>query len=454
MGMEPSNQRLEDEKNVLPPYKKRRLERQLRAENILEQGFKPNGGPWLRSDTKHRQTAPIFLLPPEILHNIFSRLTIKDRRSSAQVCKLWWSIIRCSISNRCLTIRRKGPGSVYVHFLRVSPLLKEVKIFRRGDLSVFLRTLKYNNPLLEVLKIVGKRLKIDWLRPLDDYHFANLRVLTLKSITINLDGAANVFSRLKNLKQLEIHECDSDGSIMDVLSSSDIQLEEFVYEKSTYRPFAWVTEKTLEAFFAKMGPTLRSFKLGIPDVPFRIPRISENCVVLNFFHLRIAWTCVDESWLQQLGALRHLQHLNLYKIDKISPAVWCNLLSQPHLTGQLKTLGLCYSRLLDDSVFQTIGDKLKNLESASLHCSDIGKSALQHVIKNCSQLKTLKLSEISSRVILPSLPLIPEYLPNLRVLTYRPTFSAESHLLHREQLKIAMPNLKINYAFTCADYLR
>ncbi|KAF9621801.1 hypothetical protein IFM89_028239 [Coptis chinensis] len=167
-------------------------------------------------------TIPLFSFPQEVLEHIFSFIQLdKDRNTLSLVSKSWYDIDKCSrhrvFIGNCYAL---SPEMLLQRF----PQLRSVSIKGKphfadfnlvpegwgGFFSPWAKVMAQGYPFLEELRL--KRMVVnDESLELVSKSFRNFKVLVLTSCEgFSTDGLAAIASNCRNLRELDLRECEVD----------------------------------------------------------------------------------------------------------------------------------------------------------------------------------------------------------------------------------------------------
>lgn len=366
-------------------------------------------------DEKDEHTGThISQLYPEILVQIFEKLSVRDRGQAAQVCTTWrdaaysksvWKGVEARLhlrqkSNNLFTsLQRRGIKKVQVLSIRrtVKDVIIGISNLETLNLSGcysitdanLCHAFNQDLPNLKVLNLSLCKQITDTSLNRIAYHLKNLEILELGGCT-NLTNASlsAIAYELKKLQRLNLRSCwqinDQGISLLAGLNNVNTTTDTKLSLKHLgLQDCQRLTDEALK-FLSQGLPTIETINLSF-------------CV------------SVTDTGLKYLARMRNLKELDLRSCDNISD------IGMAYLTE-----GGCTVTSLDVSFCDKIGDQALNhlsqglfhMRSLSLNHCQISDDGLIRIAKNLVDLETLNIGQCS-KVTDKGLQTLAEYLHNL-----------------------------------------
>ncbi|XP_014247501.1 F-box/LRR-repeat protein 4-like isoform X2 [Cimex lectularius] len=202
------------------------------------------------------------------------------------------------------------------------------------------------------------------------------------------------------------------------------------------------SDRPVLQLLSKMCGTLRVLKLNMLGLGDAVMASISECTLLRALHMYRVVNIHDESLLL-ITRLPHLETLVVTVPRAITSAGWRNVITHENMKN-MKVLTISNSHAIDDSVLTSIARSCRNLEKISLPgCRKVSNIGLNSLMVSCNKLEYLNLFSTKSSVS-ETFPAIPDLLPNLKTLIYRPVDRQNqdfANLTHR------MPNLKMTSVY-------
>lgn len=352
-------------------------------------------------------------LYPEILTQIFSNLSVRDRGRAAQVCVSWRDAAYSKSVWKGVEAR--------LHLKRPNSSLF-TSLSRRGIRKIQILSLKRTIkdvitgvPDLETLNLSGNYNSITDTNLCNAFYqdLLKLKVLDLslcKQITDT--SLSRIANHLKNLEVLELGGCCN-------ITNSSLLVIAIKLKKLTrlnLRSCWQITDQGI-CHLAGLSKEMSTEPLGLVSLGLQdCQRLSDDALkyisqgLLSIESINLSFcVSITDSGLKYLAHMPKLNELNLRSCDNISD------IGMAYLTE-----GGCTVTALDVSFCEKIGDQALNhlsqglfhLRSLSLNHCQITDEGLMRIAKNLHDLETLNIGQCD-RITDKGLQSLAEYLHNL-----------------------------------------
>lgn len=371
-------------------------------------------------------------LYPEILTQIFSKLSVRDRGRAAQVCTAWRDaayekVVWKGVEAR-LHLRQKNKN--------LFPVLQRRGI-RKVQVLSLRRTIKdviSGVPSLETLNLSGCYSITDTnLCSAFNQDLPNLKILNLSLCKQITDTSLNrIAYHLKNLEDLDLGGCSNLTNAS--LSAIAIQLKKL--QRLNLRSCWHITDQGIcqlaglnkekvnaacnnvaaTATVATVDQSLALKYLGLQDCPGltdeSLKYIAEGLLTVNSINL--SFCAVTDSGLKHLAKMPNLKELDLRACDSISDIGMSYLVEGPSACT-VTCLDVSFCDKIGDQALHHLSQGLFHMHSLSLNHCQITDDGVMRIAKNLLDLETLNIGQCD-KVTDKGLQTLAEYLHNLQTI--------------------------------------
>lgn len=362
-------------------------------------------------------------LYPEILTQIFSKLSVRDRGRAAQTCTLFrdaayeksvWKGVEAR-----LHLRQKNPH-LFPSLLRRGIRKVQVLSLRRTIKDVI-----SGIPNLETLNLSGCYSITDAnLCSAFNQDLPNLKILNLSLCKQITDTSLNrIAYHLKNLENLDLGGCSNLTNAS--LSAIAIQLKKL--QRLNLRSCWHITdqgicqlaglnkEKNVNEKSSSANQSLALKYLGLQDCPRltdeALKYISEGLPTVDAINLSFCISVTD-SGLKHLAKMPNLKELDLRACDNISD-IGMSYLVEGGCT--VTSLDVSFCDKIGDPALHHLSQGLFQMHSLSLNHCQITDEGVMRIAKNLLDLETLNIGQCD-KVTDKGLQTLAEYLHNLHTI--------------------------------------